>query len=203
LTDRGLIRVGPSWKRKIATFDLTDARQLISKSVYTNPGFKYSLHIEDSQGHHQVLFSEDIFFGGAHWVKLSSKLSKITRIPIKQEQGTEDMNGKVTLITREKISRRKRNIIFVLVTIALSFAGALVFRMDPTPRVYLYAGLATVSVNVAISLIFAFLNKEQMGDLGANNILLVVRILTMVIPFTFFYMSLAFLLNGFCLPVGQ
>ena len=188
---------------KIATFDLTNARQLISKRVSTNPGFKYTLYIEDSQEQHQILFDEDALFGGTHWVKLASKLSKIAGIPLKSECWAEDMNGNISLMTREKIARRKRNLIYGLVPIALSFAGALVFRMDPTPKVYLYAGLATVSANIAIASIYAFLNKEQMGDLGANNILLVIRILTLVIPFAFFYMSLAFLLNGFRLPVGQ
>ncbi|MGD0843559.1 MAG: hypothetical protein ABSA06_04225 [Geobacteraceae bacterium] len=187
----------------IAEYDLTEAHQIISKRVYTRPGFKYSMYTEDSQGQHQLLFDEDSLFGGTHWVKLSEKLSEVTGIPLKQEQWSEDLNGNLSLITKEKMVRRKRNLIYGLVPIALSFVGALVFRMDPTQRVYLYTGLATVASNIAVSFIYACLNKEQMGDLGENNLLLVVRILTLAIPFAFFYVAFAFLLNGFRLPVGQ
>jgi hypothetical protein len=187
----------------IATFELTEAHQIISKLVYTFPGCNYTMYIEDCQGQQQVLFDENPFFGGTRWVKLSEKLSEITGMPLKQEQWSEDANGKLSLNTVEKIATRKRNLIYGLVPIAMSLVGALVFRMHPTQRSFVYAGLATVTANIAISLIYACLNKGQMGILGENSMLLVVRILTLVIPFACFYLFFAFLLNGFCLPVGQ
>ena len=201
--DRSLTKV----KRGDETmaFDLAAAQRIVSKRVFTNPGTKFLMIIEDNLGRSQVIFDEDPLYGGRHWVALSGKLSHVTGIPIKDELWAEDMNGKLSsLFPQERLAINVRRRLFPsLIPIALAFVGAVLFRMHPTFKYLLFVGLVTVAVNTAISLAYAILNKDKMGDLGNSYFLLVVAILTLIIPYSFFYLIFAFLLNGFSLPVSQ
>jgi len=168
-------------------FDLTSAQRMVLKTTYTNPGLKHSLAIEDGQGQAQIVFDEDIVLGGLRWVSLSKKLSHITGVPVKFERWVEDMNGKLKE-TPSAIVRR--NLSIALIPIVIAFLGAALFRIQPSQRSFLYVGLATVALNIALTLIYAFLKKD--GKL---------YVLTLVIPYIMFYLMFAFLLNGFRLPV--
>jgi hypothetical protein len=195
-----LIKAKRGYEPKL--FDLHGVQQILSKRTFSYPAWKYSMVIQDRQGRWQSIFDEDTPFGGKHWAVFSERLSEITGIQIKQELWTADMNGKLSLTTNEKVAyNRKRNLVPLVVAAACTFLGAVVFRMHPTPGFLLYAGLASVAASTAISLVNAVSKKHKMGDLGPDYFTLTVSILTVVIPYALFYLSFAFLLNGFRLPM--
>jgi hypothetical protein len=183
-------------------FDLNGAQQILSKRIFTNPGWKYSLAVHDREGGWQSIFDEDTPFGGRHWAAFSGRLSQITGLPVKQELWVQDMNGRFLLITAKKAAaNRKRNLLPLLVSGACPFVGAILSRLHPTPKYFLYLGLASVAASTAISLAYAISRKDKMGDLATNYLTLTISILTLIIPYSLFYVCFAFLLNGFQLPM--
>jgi|ERR1039457_5943265 hypothetical protein len=169
-------------------FDLSSAQQIVSKMINTNPGLRYSLIIEDFQGQTQIVFDEDCNLSmGLRWITLSKKLSHITGVPLKTERWYQDMNGQ---LRQTPASTVNRNLALALIPIIIAFVGAAFFRMRPSPRSFLYVGLATVALNIALTLIYAFFKKVEK-----------LYVLTMVIPYIMFYLMFVFLLNGFRLPL--
>lgn len=181
-------------------FDLTSALRIVLKTIYTNPGLKYLLSTEDCQGQTQIVFDEDIFSGGVRlrWVALSKKLSHITGVPVKFERWVEDMNGNLKE-TQATIVRR--NLVVGLIPIVIAFVGAALFRIQPSPRSFLYVGLSSVALNITLSFIYVCLKKDEMSYPGKSHLSLGLYVLTLVIPYIMLYLMFVFLLNGFRLPV--
>lgn len=185
-------------------FDLKAAKGIVSRKTFTNPGLKYEVIVQDSQGGSQVVFDENPTYWRIHWAGFSEKLSKITGLPLKQEQWVEDMNGKLSLIPKERIAKDiRRDLIPALIALGCALAGAVLFRVHPTSKALLYFGIASVALNTFISIAYAILNKKKMGDLSANYFVLIISALARFIPYAVLYLFFAFLLNGFRLPIGQ
>jgi len=185
-------------------FNLKAAKVIVSRRTFTNPGLKYEIIVQDSQGGSQVVFDENPTYWRIHWTGFSEKLSEITGLPLKQEQWVEDMNGKLSLIPKEKIAKdRRRNLIPALIALGCALACAVLFRVHPTPRALLYFGIATVALNTSLSIAYAILNKKRMGELSTSYFVLIVSSLAQFIPYSVLYLVFAFSLNGFRLPTGQ
>jgi hypothetical protein len=184
-------------------FDLTHTERIVSRTTFTNPGVRCSIIVQDSQGKSEAILEESPSYSKIRWATFSERLSQITELPLGQELWAEDMNGKLSPVPRERITaNRKRNLLPILLALGCAFAGAAVFRIHPTPRFFLYVGMATVVLNTSVSLEYAILSKIKTGDSSTGYLVLIMSALTLVIPYSLFYLFFAFLLNGFRVP-GQ
>jgi hypothetical protein len=116
----------------------------------------------------------------------------------------EDANGRLSAISSERTAaNRRRSLLPFLAPLGCSLAGALLFRIHPTFEFFLYFGIGSVAVNVTMSFVYATLKRATLGDMAINYFTLSASILTLIIPYSMFYLFFAFVLNGFRLTVGQ
>ncbi len=186
-----------------ANFDLGKVESIVSKTIKTNPGCKYNLIFEETGDNSRIIFNEDTPFGAGHWVSFSEKLSKITELPLKKEYWVEDFSGNLSLIPHEDlIASRKHGLLILSIPLALSFVGAIGYKITDTFQALVLIGLSVVLINIGLSFVYALFHRDKMGNWAANHFTLAVYILTLSIPYTMIYLFFVFLLGGFRLPAS-
>lgn len=98
---------------------------------------------------------------------------------------------------------RKHTIIMNLVTFIISFIGATIYSLYVTFGALLYIGCVTLIINLLFSLVYTLLNRKEIGytHSGKHLLLLTVAVLSLIIPFTVYYLFSIFLLDGFRLTL--
>lgn len=184
-------------------FDLGVVKAIVSKTIKTNPGCKYNLVFEEAGNNSQIIFNEDTPFGAGRWEKFSKKLSKITSVPLKKEFWAEDLNGKLSLIPLEDhIANKKHGLLILSIPLTLSFVGAIGNKITDTFQSLVLIGFIVVIINLGLSFLYFFLNRDKMEGWATNHLTLAVSILTMAIPYTMIYLFFVFALNGFQFPAN-
>ena len=99
-------------------------------------------------------------------------------------------------------ARKRQNLGFFAITLLVSVAGALVYRgLAATFVNFLSTGLITASINILLHFAFTYRFRAKTGDeFYDSNAILIVRGLTLVIPFFIFYTLISLLLSGFQIP---
>ncbi len=183
------------------TFDLSRVKSIVSKTIKTYPSCKYNLIFDEAENNFRIIIIEDTPFGTGHWETFSEKLSKITGLPLKKEFWSEDFNGKLSLVPHEEqITNKKRAWLLISIPIIVALLGAMVYKFYPSFEVFIFSGLITVLFNICLSFIYVFLNRDKFEDWANNHLILIISILTLLIPFSIFYLLFIFLLNGFRMP---
>lgn len=194
-------------KKREATqeYDLNSIRCFVSKCIKTQPGMQCKLILEKLDGDSVALFSEDMALG-SRWEIFSEKISTASGKPLKKETWVEDYNGKLSLIPPETlIVNKRRGMLILSVPLAISFLGATAFRLFPTAKAFVLLGSATVVTNICISLYHAFKNRDSFFGKWSDNrltltVALTISILTLIIPYTGFYLVFCSILTGFRFP---
>jgi hypothetical protein len=193
-------------------FNLSNAQVMVAKTIKTIPGCKFTLAIEDLSGGLTPIFKEDTNpgFGAKHWQVFASRLAEMAGLPLKTEYYLEQMDGSLAAISFDEIKANKRRALpLIFLPLIISFQGALVYSLHKTTRMFFLAGGATVVVNMILSFLLASLYKrkvsltrdiDMMTASGDNKIILIAYILTLVIPYSFYYLFCVSLLSGFRWP---
>ncbi len=185
-------------------FNLNEAKLIISKTIKTLPGCKFYLAIEDHQGNTKNIFEEDTFMGGKNWEAFAKKVSEMTNLALKQEYYLEQMDGHLLKKSlSERTKDKRQGLIILLVPLIISLIGAGIYRSYGTSRAFLAAGVVTVGINILLSFIYVFIYRGRMGFVDKNNFILIIYILTLVIPYSLFYLFSIHVLNGFQWPLGN
>ena len=183
------------------TYDINSIKGLTSKRIITIPGGQYKLILEKHDGSSSVLFYEDTPYKGSHWERFSDRVADAIGRPLEKEIWVEDDNGKLSLISPETlVSSKRKGMWFLAILASVSFLGAASFRISISAKTFFFIGLITVLTNIVISFYYVFRHRDQFGKWGYHNLLLVGAVLTLVIPYSIFYVLFVFALFGFQFP---
>ena len=58
-------------------------------------------------------------------------------------------------------------------------------------------GCVAILTNITVSLIYVLRNKEELGNLGKNNLILLSLVLSPTVPYIMIYLFFVFILSGF------
>jgi hypothetical protein len=184
-------------------YNLTNVQSIISKTIKTNPGCKYKLVFVEAGDNSRVILNEDTPFGAGHWEAFSEKLSKIIGVPLRKEYWVESLNGDLSLIPHEdRIANKKRGLLILSVPLITSFIGEIGYKIVDTFQALVLNGFSIVLINIGLTFVYALFNRDRIGYWAANHFTLNFSILTLSIPYTFFYLCFVFVLSGFRLPSG-
>ena len=182
-------------------YEFDSIKGFTSKRILTIPGGKYKLIIDKIDGSSVVIFNEDTPYKGSHWERFAEKLSVLTNKPLIKEIWAEDYNGTLSLISPDAIlTNRKQGAYILAVPVCIALLGAIYFKMFPSSKTFIWMGFITVVLNISISYYYVFTNKEDFGKWSNNIFVLIVSTLTLIIPYSIFYIFLVSLFNGFQLP---
>ena len=90
------------------TYNINTIKNFVSKRILpTFPGGQYKLIIEKFDGSSVVLFSEYTPCKGSRWERYSERVAHAVDKPLVKEKWLEDYNGKLFLISPEKLISSK------------------------------------------------------------------------------------------------
>lgn len=183
-------------------YEFDSIKGFTSKRILTIPGGKFKLLLDKIDGSSVEIFNEDTPYKGSNWERFAEKLSALINKPLINEIWAEDYNGTLSLISPEAIkTNRKKGASILAVPLCIAFFGAVYFKMFPSSKAFILAGSVTVILNISISYYYIFKNREDFEKWSNNTFVLIVSTLTLIIPYSIFYIFLASLLNGFQLPI--
>lgn len=184
----------------IQKIELNSVKGITSKWILAAP-CSYKLFVDNIDDSSFEILNEYNTNIGTHWERFSEKLSTLTKKPLIKEIWKEDFDGKLSLVSPETIDtikyKRKQQRVYIIITIFISSLGAVYFKIFPSTKALLFAGLVTVLINIALSFYYVLRNRKDFGKLSNNAFVLVIYVLTLLIPFISFYIMFVFLLNGF------
>jgi hypothetical protein len=176
--------------------DTNNVKSIISKTIKTIPGGKHILILEKVDNS-IILFKENIPFGSSQWKSFSEKLSEITNLPLKKELWIEGDNGKLSLTsTQEHISNKKQGMSIFLVILIFPFFAAVGYTLFPNLKNLIFFGCISAAINLSISFYYVLNNKDKLGEWARNRFIMLLYILSLIIPFTIFYLFFVILIVG-------
>jgi hypothetical protein len=187
-------------------FNLTNAQVIIAKIIKTMPGCKFVLIIENASDDSKPIFREDTnpTFGAKNWLAFGAQLSKITGLPLKKEYYLEQLDGTLSKIAFDEGSASRRHgLMIICIPLTISFIGALIFKVYGTSKEFIIVGGITVVINIVLSFLYAFLNRDKLGYVGKHDMILIAYILTLLIPYSLYYLFFIFLLSGCRWPLSN
>lgn len=183
----------------IAEYSLRDIREIISKNTWQNTGpQKYELAIEKLGGDYHVLFKPASFYSRTQWELFAVQLSQAADKPLKKEYWAENYHGNLVLLPATSgIVNKKKMKTTLLIPLTISFVGALCFKLVPTSKTFIIAGIGTILVNLSVFLLLA--RKEQQKEKALKNNLVTITgiFFSMIVPYATQYLFFVFALMGF------
>ncbi len=97
--------------------------------------------------------------------------------------------------------QKKQNIIFLCILLFSSFLFALSYKLFfSTLKVFILLGSLSVLTNLIVCFYYCLEYRNNLAEEYKKNINLIVSILTLIIPFSIFYILFALLIFGFNVP---
>lgn len=183
----------------IAEYKLVDIKEIVSKTIKRNlERPQYEVAIQINSGDYDVLFKTELIYSRRQWDLFSEQLSSTLEKPLRIEFWREDYDGKLALIPlNQRIAVEKKIKITLLIPLAISFAGALCFKLDPNSKTFLIAGLATILVNLCVYFLFASKDRQKEKVMNNNSITIAGILFSMIVPYATQYLFFVFALTGF------
>jgi F0F1-type ATP synthase assembly protein I len=96
---------------------------------------------------------------------------------------------------------KRRARLFLVVTFSLSFTGALVYRLS-TPNLHnfvIFGGISAL-INLCVYYAYSFRYRRDFPEGDYNPVVIILGGLTLLIPYSIFFVIFAVVLRGFKFP---
>ena len=185
--------------------DLGNISRIVLMKTFTNPTTQCAIILEDSHGERQTMIAQDMAsLYGRYWDIVGNKLAEVTNLPLQRELRAEDKGGKLVTIPDEKVPRLSVAKLFLAaVPLAMTFAGALVFKTRPTQNAFLVVGAVTVLASLGVSLTCKLVKGKEMSYSNGSSGSLLVPMFREAVSYSFFYLCFVLLMNDLSLPFGR
>ena len=101
----------------------------------------------------------------------------------------------------KKLSKKQRlTILFVPITVAVIAVCAYQFSTSHSLKEYVLFGAVSVFINLIFIFSLVFLNKDEFLKAYGNYVVIISSNLTLIIPFSTYYVLLSFIFSGFQFP---
>ena len=137
------------------------------------------------------------------WKSLLFTEKDTDRTILTPNQGKDKPNNEA-MVDTEVEARKKKNKFFLLASLCIPLLCAVLYRIFPaTLKNYIFFGAVSVTINMFLYFYLAFKNRLKIGDeFYDNTFILIGGGLTLIIPYSIFYILFSVILSGFRFPVG-
>ena len=190
--------------RVVQEVDLIAVKHIKTKVICDYPTREFKLLLESGPGQTVPLFQAFIPYGGRRWKLFALRLARETGKPIETEFWAKDCSGKLSLVTPAELGvgmRKKALAIGVPIGVALTFAATV--RLFPAKEAYFIIGGVSVLVNLLISFLYVLKHRRDPGEWESHTAIIIGGVLTLSIPYAFYYVLFAFVIMGFRVPLGN